>query len=101
MSKQVEKSILGLLVAGMMLITLGAGVVVAHDHESADLKAYYTPFAVEQTEPNYKWTKTLSIPRNVNVEIRLSGEVKPGDFDQLGSFIHSLKAAFEKKSKDS
>ena len=28
MSKQVEKSILGLLVAGAMLITLGAGVVV-------------------------------------------------------------------------
>ena len=34
MSKQVEKSILGLLVAGAMLITLGAGAVVAENHES-------------------------------------------------------------------
>ena len=32
MSKQIEKSILGLLVAGAMLITLGAGVVVAETH---------------------------------------------------------------------
>ena len=32
MSKQVEKSILGLLVAGAMLITLGAGVVAAETH---------------------------------------------------------------------
>ncbi len=34
MSKQIEKSILGLLVAGAMLITLGAGVVAAENHES-------------------------------------------------------------------
>ena len=34
MSKQDEKRFLGLLVAGAMLIPLGAGVVVAEDHES-------------------------------------------------------------------
>ena len=34
MSKQYEKRFLGLLVAGAMLIRLGAGVVVAEDHES-------------------------------------------------------------------
>lgn len=53
---------------------------------------------VGKTAPDFIWTWTLSIPRNVNVEVRLSGDVRPGDFDQLKAYVDSLKSVFEDDS---